>query len=167
MATKKQIHLNHSSYNDAYKGYYANKKDYDVIKMIKYALLRDSKNKRLLNIGPGANPSEFIEQVINNFDEIVLLEVNPIFVKLYKKQEWYIKNLNKIKIYLGKIEEIESNFISNNLNSFDIIFVNNVIYHFLKNDIKYIILPKLNKLLKLSGYILISVFPDYNPFVTK
>lgn len=86
--------------------------------------------------------------MINIFDKIISVEVNPYFIESWKKKSWYLYNKNKIEIYIlckSKAEDIY-NFVKSN--SINITFMNHVLYHVLLSDIKYKLLPRFQLLLK-------------------
>ena len=133
---------------------------------------------RILNVGPGPCDltGNFVRQFGDYCSEIVLCEVNPNYIKDYKKSDWYDKYRSKIFISEGGINDSFTNENDKyNDNSFDIVWCSHVFYHFRKKDFGKILL-KFNDLLKngsknnimnTSGLCFITVGDDDDVFYEK
>ena len=173
------IQYDHEAYNEFFEHLGNNRKTADgyieeearairMKKLIKYGLLDcrkngNGKNKyRILNVGSG--PSKSVESFIDFFldisSEIVLCEINPYYIKSYYESDWYIKNKSQIRIYSDNIEDLFS-FKKLKESSFNLIWCNQVIYHFRLKNIPRLLL-NFNKLLinDDNSYIVISVTDD-------
>ena len=136
---------------------------------------------RILNVGPGPcdEAGNFVREFGNYCSEIVLCEVNPNFIKDYKKSNWYDKYKSKIFISEGGINDAFTNKNDEyNDNSFDIIWCSHVFYHFRMKDFEKILLKfndllkndidsKKNNIMNTSGLCFITIGDDNDMFYEK
>eukprot|EP01083_Nonionella_stella_P138436 421268_1 len=123
-------------------------------------------NRRFMFIGPGPSPT--VEPILDYFDELVLVEPNPLFIAKWKSYEWYqtcLKLNKKITIIQNVIEDLAlspSNKYINDLqkHSMDVIIATHVAYYFPNEYMSDIIAYLLSLLKQATGILSIGVDDD-------
>ena len=143
---------------------HAKDRDDEMTNLMIHGLLTDDDaiKKSLLVIGCGPDPCKLMNRVRHHFDEIVVVEANPVFVASYKEMGWFKDNRSKIKLLNERIEEMDFE-----RNRFDIIWMNHVIYYLRLDDIENRFLSQIDCWLKPKGHAMISMEPTCGPYVQR